>query len=171
MTVKKGTTITLLLIVALVVGTVIIKSMAPDRTSNSAEKIPPSAIQQPDKTRVPSEQAAPADSAQHQTVANPEAQKQSEITVTFVELGSVNCIPCKMMQPIMKEIEEEYKGQVKVVFHDVWTENGRPYAMKYRIRVIPTQVFLDKNGAEYFRHEGFFPKNELVTVLKMQGVK
>ena len=30
----------------------------------------------------------------------------ADYQVTFVELGSVNCIPCKMMQPIMKEIED-----------------------------------------------------------------
>jgi len=94
-----------------------------------------------------------------------------EIKVTFVELGSVKCIPCKQMQPIMKEIEEEYKGQVKVVFYDVWTAEGKPYIKEFGIRAIPTQVFLDKNGKEYFRHQGFFAKDELVEVLKMQGVK
>ncbi|MCD6116973.1 thioredoxin family protein [bacterium] len=91
--------------------------------------------------------------------------------VTFIELGSVNCIPCKMMQPVMKQIEEEYKGSVKVVFYDVWTEKGKPYADTFKIRVIPTQVFLDKNGNEYFRHEGFFPKQELIKILKQKGVK
>ncbi|MBA7475009.1 hypothetical protein ES707_10372 [subsurface metagenome] len=94
-----------------------------------------------------------------------------EIKVTFVELGSVKCIPCKQMQPIMKEIEEEYKGQVKVVFYDVWTTEGKPYIKEFGIRAIPTQVFLDKDGKEYFRHQGFFAKDELVEVLKMQGVK
>ncbi len=39
--------------------------------------------------------------------------------VTFLEIGSVNCIPCRMMQPIMKEIAEEYKGIVKVEFYDL----------------------------------------------------
>jgi thioredoxin 1 len=91
--------------------------------------------------------------------------------VTFVELGSVRCIPCKMMQPIMKEIEKDYAGQVKVVFHDVWTPAGEPFAQTFKIRVIPTQVFLDKEGKEYFRHEGFFPRDELVKVLKQKGVK
>lgn len=91
--------------------------------------------------------------------------------VTFVELGSVRCIPCKMMQPIMKDIEKDYAKQVKVVFHDVWTPEGEPFARSYKIRVIPTQVFLDKDGEEYFRHEGFFPKEELVKVLKQKGVK
>jgi thioredoxin 1 len=96
--------------------------------------------------------------------------KQNEPKVTFIELGSVNCIPCKMMQPIMKEIEEEYAAQVKVVFYDVWTEAGRPYASQYRISVIPTQVFLDAEGKEYYRHQGFFPKDELVKILKQKGV-
>jgi thioredoxin 1 len=96
---------------------------------------------------------------------------EKNILVTFVELGSVRCIPCKKMQPIMEEIKKEYKGLVKVVFHDVWTPEGRPYAYTYKIRVIPTQVFLDKDGKEYFRHEGFFPKKELVRILKMKGVK
>lgn len=100
-----------------------------------------------------------------------EKPKEKEIKVTFIELGSVNCIPCRMMQPIMKEIEQEYGDQVKVIFYDVWTQEGRPYAEKYRIRVIPTQIFLDKDGNEYFRHEGFFPKEKIVEVLKMQGVK
>lgn len=97
-------------------------------------------------------------------------KKEREPLVTFVEIGSVKCIPCKKMQPIMKEIEEEYAGKVKVVFHDVWTEEGKPYGKQYGIRVIPTQIFLDKDGKEYFRHEGYFPKEELVKVLKQKGV-
>jgi thioredoxin 1 len=91
--------------------------------------------------------------------------------VTFVELGSVRCIPCKLMQPIMKDIEKDYAGQVKVVFHDVWTPEGEPFAASFKIRVIPTQVFLDREGKEYFRHEGFFPKDELIKVLQQKGVK
>ena len=100
------------------------------------------------------------------------AQKQSDgVKVTFVEIGAAKCIPCKAMQPIMKEVAEEYKGQVKVVFHDVWTPKGKEDATKYNIRMIPTQVFLDKSGKEYFRHEGYYPKADVVRVIKMQGVK
>jgi thioredoxin 1 len=97
--------------------------------------------------------------------------KPEAVLVTFIEIGAARCIPCKAMQPIMKAVEEEYKGQVKVVFHDVWTPQGKTDGMKYNIRMIPTQVFLDKNGKEYFRHEGYFPKDDLVKVIKMQGVK
>jgi len=103
---------------------------------------------------------------------NPNSGKSDKkYKVTFIELGSVRCIPCKMMQPVMKSVEEKYGSQVKVVFYDVWTEAGAPYGQKYSINAIPTQVFLDKEGKEYFRHEGFFPEEELIKVLKQKGVK
>ena len=98
-------------------------------------------------------------SVQTQAIASDSIKSESNQTiqsntplVTFIELGSDKCIPCKMMQPIMEEIEKEYSDQVKVVFYDVWTEEGQPYAQKYSIRAIPTQIFVDKNGNEYFRH-------------------
>jgi len=108
----------------------------------------------------------------HATEEQPEKKTENkpEIKVTFIELGSVKCVPCRMMQPIMEEIENEYKGQVKVLFYDVWTQEGKPYARKFGIRVIPTQVFLDKDGNEYFRHEGYFPKDELIKVLEIQAL-
>jgi thioredoxin 1 len=98
-------------------------------------------------------------------------ETKSEILVTFVELGSVNCVPCKMMEPVLKDVEEKYGTQVKVVFHDVWTDAGKKYGVTYGIKSIPTQVFLDKEGIEYYRHEGYFPKEELVKILAMKGVK
>ena len=90
--------------------------------------------------------------------------------VTFVELGSKKCIPCKMMQPVMESIEKGYAGKVKVVFYDVWTEEGKPYAQKYGIQTIPTQVFLDKDGNEFYRHIGFLAENLIVDLLEKQGV-
>jgi thioredoxin 1 len=90
--------------------------------------------------------------------------------VTFIELGSVKCMPCKMMQPIMDEIEKEYAGQVDVIFYDVWTDAGQPFAQQYKISAIPTQIFLDSNKNEYFRHTGFFPKEEIIKILKQKGV-
>jgi thioredoxin 1 len=97
--------------------------------------------------------------------------KKTGIMATFVELGSVNCVPCKMMQPVMKDIEKEYGDQVKVIFHDVWTSEGKPYGEQYKIKAIPTQIFLDKEGKEFFRHLGFFPTEEIEKVLEKRGIK
>jgi thioredoxin 1 len=72
------------------------------------------------------------------------------------------------MQPILKSIENKYKGLVKVTFYDVWKDDAP--AKKFGIRVIPTQVFLDVNGKELMRHEGFFPEEEIDKFLQSQQV-
>jgi thioredoxin 1 len=110
-------------------------------------------------------------SGQSSKAAEKANKGKEKYKVTFIELGSVRCIPCQQMQPVMKSIEQKYPTQVKVVFHDVWTEVGAPYVKQYGIEAIPTQVFLDENGKEYFRHVGFFPEEELVKVLQQKGVK
>ena len=97
--------------------------------------------------------------------------RASTSKVTFVELGSVNCIPCKQMQPVMKAIEEKYGDQVKVIFYDVWKEDQKKYATQYGIKSIPTQVFLDANGKEFHRHEGFYPEAEIDKILQGKGLK
>jgi len=102
---------------------------------------------------------------------NTTAGKQSVNTdykIEFVELGSVNCIPCKKMQPVMASIEKKYAGQVKVTFHDVWKDEAP--AKKYGIDLIPTQVFLDAGGKELMRHQGFYPEEEIDKFLQSQGL-
>ena len=92
----------------------------------------------------------------------------SKHKVTFIELGADRCIPCKAMQPVMREIAQKYKGTIQVVFYDVW--KTPKYAKDYGIKMIPTQVFIDKNGDEIFRHVGFFAKDEIIKMLKEKGI-
>jgi thioredoxin 1 len=95
----------------------------------------------------------------------------SQPLVTFVELGSVNCIPCRAMQKVMKAVEYNYGNQIKIIFYDVWKEEQAHYAQDYNIRLIPTQVFLDVNGKELMRHEGYFPEKEIDAFLQSKGLK
>jgi len=86
----------------------------------------------------------------------------------FIEIGSVSCIPCKMMAPILDELRKDYAGRLQADFIDV--NEDRDAVTKFRIRVIPTQVLLDASGKELFRHEGFFPKAEILAKWKELGV-
>lgn len=81
----------------------------------------------------------------------------------MLDLGANKCIPCKMMAPIIEELKQEYERKASIVFIDVWEH--REQAQKYGIRVIPTQIFFDKNGKEFFRHEGFMDKKSIVRIL------
>lgn len=89
--------------------------------------------------------------------------------VTMVDIGAKECIPCKMMAPIMEELEKEYKGRAAILFIDVW--KYRDQAQKYRIRAIPSQIFYDRDGKEVKRHEGFMDKKSIVAELQRLGVK
>jgi thioredoxin len=93
----------------------------------------------------------------------------SKYQVTFLELGADRCIPCKKMQPIMREIAAMFPDRVQVIFYDVW-KDPKP-AEKYRIQLIPTQVFLDQKGKEIARHVGLFPKEEILELLKKHGIQ
>jgi thioredoxin 1 len=89
--------------------------------------------------------------------------------ITFVEIGSDNYIPCREMRPVMDAIEERYGDRVHVVFVDVYEQGDT--AAAYGVRLIPTQVFLDKDGEEIARHEGFFPQEAIEELLAEHGVE
>jgi len=88
--------------------------------------------------------------------------------VTMVDLGAHKCIPCKMMAPIIAELQEEYAGRASIVFIDVWEH--REQAQRFGIRGIPTQIFYDKQGKEMKRHVGFLDKKSIVAMFDELGV-
>ncbi|MCX5682282.1 MAG: thioredoxin family protein, partial [Planctomycetota bacterium] len=86
----------------------------------------------------------------------------------LLDLGSVSCIPCKMMAPILEGLKKDYAGRLQVEFIDVMAnpDAGAPY----KINLIPTQIFFDASGKERFRHEGFFSKEDILAKWKELGV-
>jgi len=87
----------------------------------------------------------------------------------LVDLGKGECIPCKMMAPILAELKGEYRGRLIIEIIDV---GDKPEAVKqYGMRVMPTQVFFDAEGNEVWRHEGFLPKETIIEKLKEMGVE
>ena len=88
--------------------------------------------------------------------------------VTMIDLGATECIPCKMMAPILEELRKEYAGKADIVFIDVWKNPSE--AKKYGIRAIPTQIFFDAEGREVNRHTGFMDKKRIVEILSRLGV-
>ena len=78
----------------------------------------------------------------------------------FLELGADQCVPCKMMQPILEELRREYSGQLQVDFIDVWKDPKQ--SQQYAISSIPTQIIFDAQGEEVFRHIGFISKDQIL---------
>lgn len=88
--------------------------------------------------------------------------------VTMIDLGATECIPCKMMAPVMKKVEADYQGKAAIVFIDVW--KNREQAPKYNIKAIPTQIFYNASGTEVYRHEGFMSEKDIVAQLTKMGI-
>ena len=88
---------------------------------------------------------------------------------TIAEFGRGTCIPCKQMKPILEDLAREYEGKVNVLIVDV--DEYAALTRQYGIMVIPTQIFLGKDGKEVSRHVGLFPREDIVAELAKMGVK
>lgn len=85
----------------------------------------------------------------------------------LLDLGSDRCVPCKLMTPVLEELKREYAGRLEVQFIDVWKEEQQ--AVRYGVRMIPTQIFYDAAGKELFRRAGFIGKDDILATWKRLG--
>ena len=88
---------------------------------------------------------------------------------TVIDLGARTCIPCKKMAPILESLSKEYRGKASVLFIDVREDQAA--AEKFRVQMIPTQIFFDAKGKEVKRHMGFMDKADILKELKRAGLK
>ncbi|MCK9418936.1 MAG: thioredoxin family protein [Nitrospirae bacterium] len=94
------------------------------------------------------------------------AKKQGKFVM--LEIGSVGCIPCDKMKPVMEKLRMDYKDKLEVLFIDVKKDRENP--RRFGVTMIPTQVFLDKEGKEFHRHIGYYAFEEIAPVLKKAGL-
>ncbi|HSQ40238.1 MAG TPA: thioredoxin [Anaerolineales bacterium] len=80
----------------------------------------------------------------------------------LVDVTAVWCAPCRMLEPVIKQLAEEWQGKVKVVKLDADENPG--VLMQYGILGIPTLMFF-KGGKLQERMTGFVPKEKLVAKL------
>lgn len=106
--------------------------------------------------------------AQANTLDDTLAGAKKEGKIVMLELGSVGCIPCDKMQPVMQKLRDTYKGKLEVIFIDLRRDNAS--GRRFGVYMIPTQVFLDKEGKEFHRHVGYYAYEDIAPVLKKQGL-
>jgi thioredoxin 1 len=77
----------------------------------------------------------------------------------LVDFSAVWCGPCKMLDPIVKQLAGEWDGKVKVVKIDA--DQNPNILMQYSVLGIPTLLFF-KEGEIMERITGYLPKDKLV---------
>ncbi len=83
--------------------------------------------------------------------------------ITVLDFYADWCGPCKAMDPILHEVEEELKGKLTFEKIDVDAETER--SAEFGVMSIPTYVVM-KDGQEVARMIGYVPKSEFKSKLE-----
>jgi len=82
----------------------------------------------------------------------------------LVDFSAVWCGPCKMLDPVVKQLAKEWDGKVKFGKLDV--DHNPELAMEYQVMGVPT-LMLFKNGEPVERVTGYQPKDRLEKKFKV----
>ncbi len=146
----------------------------------------------PDISMSETDEAANPDFDLHVTEALDLEQLKSYSLPIMIDFGADSCIPCKEMAPVLAKLNKELRGKAIIKFVDVW--KYQELAQDYPIKVIPTQVFFDKDGNPFnpsdlqgmqmntyalkdtnehvfTTHEGGMTEEMILTALKEMGME
>jgi thioredoxin 1 len=86
----------------------------------------------------------------------------------LLEFGRGWCKPCKYMKPILEDMAKTYAGKAIVTTVDM--DANKDLVQAFRIRLMPTQVFLTPDGKEFFRNEGTLEREQIAQVFAKMGL-
>lgn len=88
---------------------------------------------------------------------------------TLIDFGLRTCNVCKKMAPYLESLSNDYRGRANILFIDVRSDQAT--AEKFRVQMLPTQIFINQQGKEIQRHIGFMDKQGIINGLKSAGLK
>lgn len=80
----------------------------------------------------------------------------------MIDFGSKQCKACKAMEAVLESCMKNHAENFLTEFVDVWVAENQMLAKSFKIQSIPTQVFLDPDGKEVFRHVGFISEEDIL---------
>ncbi|HEV3050705.1 MAG TPA: thioredoxin [Longimicrobium sp.] len=83
------------------------------------------------------------------------AQVEGASELVLVDFGAAWCGPCRMMEPTIEALAQEYAGRVKVVTMD--SDTNVQTVTKYNVRSLPTFLFF-KGGQPVDQVIGAVPR-------------
>lgn len=89
---------------------------------------------------------------------------------TIIMFKTDTCPYCVEMQKEIGVISEKYPEKFNVYYARLEEDRNMDLAYKYRVNVVPTTVFLDKNGKEFYTQQGLMRADYIENVLKSLGV-
>lgn len=91
---------------------------------------------------------------------NFQAEVVDSTTPVMVDFTAEWCGPCKMLEPIVEQLAQEWDGKVKVFKLNV--DENASLAMQYQVMGVPTLILFTK-GKPVERLTGYQPKNRILS--------
>jgi len=95
-------------------------------------------------------------------------QEEDRDKIVFLEFGATTCASCKAMKNVLDEVKKRKSKEVLVIFMNLNQKKAQEYADNFNINMIPTQILINKEGVEFFRHTGFIAYDELLIEFQKQ---
>lgn len=73
---------------------------------------------------------------------------------TLIQFGANACAACREMKPVLEALQREHGARFTVMSVDLIAQKHQGYLQRFRIQLMPTQVFFDAAGIETHRHMG-----------------
>ncbi len=87
---------------------------------------------------------------------------------TVVEFGANACTQCRDMKPILEGLQRDHGARIAVVNVDLIKQKEINYIQRYRIQLMPTQIFFDAQGREIGRNLGVISASEILARMRVQ---
>jgi len=100
---------------------------------------------------------------------NPLDKARAAGKVILAVFSAKSCCGPDKMVPIIDSIKKKYNDTISVVY--IEPRKQQTLAARYGIRAIPTQIFYDSKGREFFRHSGFYSEKDILEKLNQLGIK
>jgi thioredoxin 1 len=82
----------------------------------------------------------------------------------LLEFDRRNCPICRASELVILAVKDQYPG--KFVVRKLYMDEEEYLFRRYKVAIVPSQVFLNSEGLEVYRHEGVFKKEDLIQKLR-----
>ena len=94
------------------------------------------------------------------TEADFEAEVLKSTIPIIADFTAAWCGPCKMLDPVIVQLSQDWQGKVKIVKLDV--DDNSNLAVQYGVMGVPTLI-LFVNGVPVQRLSGYQPKDRIIS--------
>lgn len=87
---------------------------------------------------------------------------------TLVEFGMNTCASCRAMHRVLDELRAAHGERLRIIPVNVMEQ--AELTSQWKVRAIPTQVLLDGEGREFYRHMGFLSAQAILERFSARGL-